>query len=182
MKKWSIWAVVGLLAACVETTPSIRWQSELQEPGSYVSIHQSGIGLIHHVFRGRDGNAHRVESYRGPAPEGIPEFTTYLDQHGNYVRWGNAEGIQAEYQPHNCVRTLGECRFTKTTANGEVSDWVRRTIATSDGYSYQLLREGDTEPTYSGHAVLDARGVAGSGAVLGPRGPQTNTLVGRGTL
>jgi hypothetical protein len=175
-------ALLLLGASCAEPVGGISSRFDLQSVGEYTTIDQSETGRISHVFQGHSEGGYLLESFRTADLSGVPEFWTIVDDAGNYLSWMHQDGFGITYQPHNCQRTLGECSYTETRSNGEVSRWVRKTQATAVGYTYELFREGSNDPAYHGSSELDARGIAGNGTVTSPRGTQTFTLIEYGSL
>ncbi|PRY80337.1 hypothetical protein CLV80_101189 [Yoonia maritima] len=168
--------LTSTIAACAVPVGDIRWKPELLSPGDYVSVDQSRSGLIHHMYKGRQGNDYLIESYRGPSPTGTPAFTTRLDGNGNYLSWQRSDGYEVRYQPHDCTRTLGKCRYTEIRPNDERIRWTRITTATDTGFKY-VETDRNGERRVSGEIAIDERGIAGSGQVSGHFGAQTFTLV-----
>ncbi|WP_162617560.1 hypothetical protein [Yoonia maritima] len=166
------------ITACTVPVGDIRWKPELLSPGDYVSVHQSRSGLIHHMYNGRQGKDYLVESYRGQSPTGTPAFTTRLDGNGNYLSWQRSDGYEVRYQPHDCTRTLGKCRYTEIRPNEERIRWTRITTATNIGFKY-VETDTNGERRVTGEIAIDERGFAGSGQVSGHFGAQTFTLIGQ---
>ena len=170
--------LAALSACAAQPTGDIRWKPELLNAGDYVSVSQSRDGLIHHMFVGSDRGNYVVQSYRGASPEGEPAFTTVLDRDGNYLLWEDQDGYQVRYEPHDCTRTLGTCRYTEIRPNNLRVRWTRVTTATEVGFKYvETDRNGGRKVT--GEIALDARGVAGDGTVNGYFGGQNFTVVNR---
>ena len=165
-----------LTTACTVPDGDIRWKPELLNTGDYVTVDQSRSGRIHHVYSGRQGNNYVINSYRGATPTGTPAFTTLLDRNGNYLIWERADGYQVRYEPHDCTRTLGKCRYTEIRPNDERVRWTRITTATETGFKY-VETDRNGERKVSGEISIDERGFAGSGQVSGHFGAQTFTLV-----
>lgn len=174
--------IFGLLGAVLLAAPlyadSIRWKPETMKPGDYVSIHQSQGGLIHHVFRGNSGRYFVEDSYRGASPSGQPEFTTFLDKDGNYVRWVRKDGFQLTFRPHDCTRTPGWCQYTQTGSDGKREVRLRITTATRTGFKFDEYN-ADGKRLFGGRIELDARGNAGNGHLTGYQGKQRFRLVKR---
>ncbi|WP_204114425.1 hypothetical protein [Shimia biformata] len=175
--KGAFYAMAGLiLSVSVAEAQDIRWRSEIATPGDYVTIDQSQGGRIHHVFRGKSGRSFVIDSYRGKSPEGTPEFTTYADKNGNYLRWVRRDGYEIRYKPHDCTRTLGQCTYTEIHSDGKKNKRTRVTEATRDGFSFG---EFDDKGNYlfGGRLALDSHGWAGTGRIEGNQGVQKFRLV-----
>lgn len=162
-------------ASCASAN-EIRWKSELVKPGEYVTIDQSQDGRIHHVFRGKSGGKYVLDSYRGKKPQGKPEFTTYLDKDGNYLRWVRKDGFEIRYHPHDCTRTLGQCSYTEAHSDGTNNARTRITKATKRGFSFKEYDQSG-KFLFGGQFDIDAHGWAGKGSIDGYRGKQRYRLV-----
>lgn len=141
---------------------AIRWKPEMLMPGDFVVLEQSQGPLLHHVFRGRSGNTFILETFHGPNANGQPNTITYLDRNGNRLRVVGSDGSSVTYDPHDCARTLGQCRFTKTDADGMTKEHLRRTQQRKHGFSFTLYDAG-TALLQEGAFNLSSRGFAVNG-------------------
>lgn len=173
----SVYLVLALVVTASQVAAEgIRWKPEMFANGDYVSIKQSKGGLIHHVFRGKEGRSYVIESYRGASPKGQPVFTTFLDKNGNQTRWRRQDGFQLTFKPHDCTRTLGRCQYTQTGSDGKKERRVRVTTSIPGGFRFdEYNAKGDH--LFGGQFALDQRGNAGEGRISGQHGAQVFRLV-----
>lgn len=170
---------LGFIFAAIATpliAEDIRWKPETLKTGDYVSIDQGKVGLIHHVYRGKERGDYVLDSYRGASPSGKPVFSTYLDKDGNYVRWVRQDGFEIKFNPHDCTRTLGRCQYTQIDSDGKRVVRLRITTATRNGFKY-VEYNSDGQRLFGGKMELDARGYAGNGTITGPQGKERFRLV-----
>ncbi|GGX50276.1 hypothetical protein GCM10007385_18380 [Tateyamaria omphalii] len=168
-----------IMLFCIGTSAyaqDIRWKLETFKSGDYVSIDQSQNGLIHHVFRGKVGPSFVLESFSGPAPQGTPVFTTYLDRDGNHVRWVRKDGFEVAYTPHDCSRTQGRCQYTSIDTEGKREVRLRITKPTRKGFAFDEY-DADGKRLSGGRFALDGRGTAGNGTITGNRGTNRYRLI-----
>ncbi len=134
--------------------------------GSYVIL-TAGARTFVQVFRGPSGPYWVVDVVDGQDPNGPRVSREYRDALGQMVRVENADGSQFSFAPNNCQHTLGTCQFTQTGPDGQ-TPMVRQSVATADGYSYQLfLFNGDGSPALaeSTSIALDSMGSPLSGNI-----------------
>lgn len=166
------------MSATGVSAQDIRWKPEQLKSGDYVSILQKPGGLIHHVFAGKVRSEYLIESYRGKSPVGEPDFVTYLDKDGNYLKWQRADGFEVQYAPHDCTRVIGECCYTQTDSNGNTEQRTRVTLATRRGFKFTEFGS-DGKELFGGKIGLIENGFAGTGFVKGPQGKTSYTLKAR---
>ena len=87
-------------------------------PTGLVAVYERNDGHIYsHLYVGPGQYGYEIHVYSGDLERG-PNSRVFLDPNGNTVRVLVADGRQAVYQPHNCRRTLGYCRYTITDERG----------------------------------------------------------------
>ncbi|GAA6177433.1 hypothetical protein GCM10007927_01980 [Sulfitobacter pacificus] len=170
--------LLAAVCAAPVSAQDIRWQPQTMTPGDYLSIDQSMGGPIHHVFAGRSGKAYVLKSYRGPSPDGTPVFTTFLDRHGNYLRWVRADGMMIDYRPHDCKRTAGECQYRRVFSDGRHEIRTRVTTPTANGFTFKEY-DASGNFIFGGSIELDERGNAGDGHMNGNQGEQVYRVMKR---
>lgn len=166
MSKEMLIAAFGIVLATSVSAEEIRWKPETEKPGDYVVINQTQAGRVTHVFMGKVGNAYVIESYKGKVKPGERDFTTYLDQDGNYLKFVYPDGSMYKYQPHDCKRVLGTCRYTEIAPDGTRQKLTHVARAIRGGFEFQVLHE-DGEVKLEGQVMLDEHGNAGDGFTRG---------------
>ena len=176
---WAICAGVFFAAGAGSGhAQDIRWKPEALRPGDVIVLEQDPYGRIHHVYRGRSGQAHVTQSFRGARVAGTPVFTTLTDDDGNHLRFTRADGTGMRYVPHDCSRTIGRCTYVEQNFDGTSERRMRITEATSTGFRFREFGEDGT-PLFGGQFELDSRGNAGAGRVEGQEGRVVTRVVGR---
>ncbi|MBV2359260.1 hypothetical protein KUH32_05720 [Thalassococcus sp. CAU 1522] len=153
--------VLALAFSGTVALADIGWNTARMTPGSVMVLKDSDGVERMHVARGHVQGLKRFDTYAGRGA-GATYLGSYLTTAtGDVVRQIEFDGVVTQFAPHRCNRTLGECRYTITHADGFVENRVRVTRATADGLVWQehgldgLMAEGAIE--------LDADGVAKGG-------------------
>jgi hypothetical protein len=167
----------AMLFASPLAAQDINWQLDRINPGFAVQLAYDPGGTYTHRLRGREGPLYVIDSYFEQQQE--PSFTVWVNARGNYVGLRTATGLERQYVPHDCKRTIGSCTYTQV--EGTTQQTFTR-VTTPDpaagGYNY-VEYNGDGSLKLRGFIALDAYGTAGSGFAVDADGTKTTyTLLG----
>ncbi|MHA3916448.1 hypothetical protein [Halovulum sp. GXIMD14793] len=94
------------------------------------------------VYRGAEDGSFVFDAFHN-ASSGQPDSRIFQDEQGNTQKVVHHNGSMITYQPHDCGRVLGVCRYTVTYANGNSQSFQRTTRTDGDGFisEHVLVRE-----------------------------------------
>ena len=151
-----------LLAATVSTASAdIQWKTGAIAPGSTVTLKNSDGRVFTHMRMQDEDGMTRFDTFAG-RDTGAPFAGSFLtNRRGEITRMVSASGEVTSFSPHRCMRTLGECHYTITYADGFRENRIRVTEATANGLKY---REFGTQGLMtSGVLALDSVGTSAGG-------------------
>ncbi len=141
--------------------------------GSYV-VYSDGQNSIVLVYRGQSGGAWVVDFVAGTDPNGPRKSREYRDASGQATRLEVVDGPTLTFNPNNCTRTLGLCRFRQNGPEGQTLQ-IRQTELAPGGFSYSLALVMPDQTEFMlerGTMQIDALGVISDGRITGQDGPQ----------
>jgi hypothetical protein len=132
----SILVAFALSVSASAGVADISWHADQMGVGS-VMIMQDWAGVTTHVKRGEPPEGHAFDMFSGEGRNStfLGSYTT--NAQGEVMKTVAADGAVTRYAPHRCTRTLGECSFTVTHADGFVEPRTRVTRAVRGGLQYQ---------------------------------------------
>lgn len=165
-----IMSLLLLLWANSANAQDISKKMSLIAPGSTVVMKNSDGDSFTQLFLGKHGDHYVYQTFAGTRAKGEPLRTTYTLENGNEVFEVGAFGEVTRYEPHNCMRTLGKCRFVTYLPDSNGVRYRRQTKAVSGGFEFSLFVDKN-DLVISGRAMLDKMGIAKSGVFSVPNGP-----------
>ncbi len=113
--------------------------------GLYLVYRLSGGAKTSAVYDGWTEKGYKVAVHRGANGKGGELFDTrYYDAAGNLILYETRTETWS-YSPHDCARTLGECRYTaRNESKGQSFRWSRITEREGDkDYSFKRYYNGE---------------------------------------
>lgn len=131
--------------------------------GSTVTIRNSDGKIFTHQHLGKINNTYAYKTFSGRQASGDPLGTYFANERGELTRSEDRNGAVTRWKPHRCMRTLGQCRYTRILPDGSRQKRIRVTEATKDGFKYAIY-ENSGELVLSGWAKIDKFGWSKQGA------------------
>ncbi|QHQ34113.1 hypothetical protein GO499_02390 [Algicella marina] len=86
------------------------------------------------TFTGIEDGLYVTEARNEHLPDSSPIVTHFSDAEGNLVKRLHGNGVLFTYEPHNCFRTIGQCKFTTIYSTGHSQEFRRITSPEGDGW------------------------------------------------
>lgn len=113
------------------------------EVGAYI-VHETDTGPRLRIIRGRENGLWVSEIIRDWTPDGDWVARNYHTINGNLVRQEYPNGRVIRYEPHNCSRVVGECRYTEIREDGRRT-MLRISTPKDDGVAVDIYVVGDDD-------------------------------------
>lgn len=156
-----IW-IAAFIAACALPVTSqtaqadIAWQADRIAPGSVLVLESDNGAVFTHMKRGTERGQIRFDTFAGDSVAGVYVGSYLTTPQGEITRTIGVDGEVTRYEPHRCMRTLGECRYTIVHADGSREGRVRVTQKTAQGLAWREFARGGLVQT--GAQALDEMG------------------------
>lgn len=132
----SVLIACALSLSATAGVADISWHADQMGVGS-VMVMKDRSGVVTHIKRDARAGEHAFDMFRGEGRDAafLGSYTT--NARGEVTRTVASDGAVTLYSPHRCTRTLGECSFQVTHADGFVEPRTRVTRAVRNGLQYQ---------------------------------------------
>lgn len=139
------------------------------KPGQYQVVHTNEGAVLVNRYVGQVGDLFAFEVYFGTEPIGVPVEHVFTDASGQFVRSEQPNGRVSYFEPNDCSRTPGECRYVARQNTGAAQSFVQSTEPTSDGFRF-VRRDSAGRIAMQGQAVLHDSGWIRSMTLSAPGG------------
>ena len=133
--------------------------------GGYIVLNAGGKTYTH-VIRGKRNGLYVWDAIPGKDPNRKKGASrTLKDAKGQTVKWTLPDGKIVRFKPHNCQRTVGECRFEEIGPDYKTR-MLRINTPVKGGLEfkqYALKRDGSRQFIRSGSVKLDRMGMIKTG-------------------
>lgn len=163
MKTIFAFLVAVILQAAAVDAQDISIKMQEITRGSTVTIRNSDGKVYTHQHLGKIRGVYAFRTFSGRRAKGHPLGTYFTNVRGELMRAEDRNGAVTKWEPHKCMRTLGQCRYTRILPDGTRQKRTRITEATEDGFRYAIY-EDSGELVLSGWAKIDQFGWSVRGA------------------
>lgn len=142
-------ALVASTAATATAKGSdIAWKIDRMAPGSTLVLRNDDGTVYTHMRRNAQEGEVQFDTFAGSGPAAAYIGSYFTNERGEVKRTISVDGEMTTFTPHKCMRTVGECRYTITHADGSRENRVRITEVTRRGLKFKeygvhgLMRSG----------------------------------------